>query len=920
MTDTYNRAVSLILVMLKGETNPNSETIQKKVDLVLGMLKAEGDSDPVNRDRLIKDIESRCEIWRGSATVLENKKDHKVWLPDKKSQIPWKFWKRYERYLMEEKGFSEQNIITLDNLTDGVLERLEDPVREDSWDRRGMVVGYVQSGKTANYTGLICKTADAGYKLIIVLAGMHKSLRSQTQVRLDEGFLGFDTQLNRAFNQENLRIGVGSLPGEEFITVHSLTSSADNGDFNRRVASQVGVLPGGKDPVILVVKKQISVLNNLINWAISVRGQEDPSTGKKIVRNIPLLVIDDEADNASVNTNPIPLDEDGKPLDDYDVSKTNDKIRTLLGHFKKSAYVGYTATPFANIFIFPEGETKTHGEDLFPRDFIINLPKPPNYIGPSEIFGFSHDDEDQEGLDIIRKIYDSEQFIPNNHKKDFKPKNLPESLKTAIKSFIITCAARRVRGEYRNHNSMLIHVTRYTAVQKELGELVNEELSFVRRQLEYSDPSDPDKIYSEFKKIWNSDYIPTTDSVRKQINDPLISDVSWEELSPYLYDSAARIRIKQINGTAKDVLDYNDQPDGLNVIAIGGDKLSRGLTLEGLSISYYLRASRMYDTLMQMGRWFGFRPGYIDLCRLYTSPELVEWYQYINMASEELRSEFDYMAILNSTPREYGLRVRTHPDGLLITAVNKMRTGTVMQLSYSNSLIETYKLYKDTEKLRNNLNVTNQFIQNLGIPNGSSVFFEQHKIWKNVPAIDILKILDEYLIHEDLKKANPRYLKEYIRKQLLKGELTHWTVALINNSQAKNTAVIGSCEIGLTVRKPDLNLSNSKYVLRKGHIIDPKHEYIDFTEIQFEEALQKMKNDPNRRTRSEEEPQFPSGQYIRDTRPPEQGLLLIYPLDPNPPKVEIPVIGLAFSIPKSNNDVKIEYKVNNIYWEQEFDS
>ena len=249
------------------------------------------------------------------------------------------------------------------------------------------VVGQVQSGKTSNYTGLICKSADAGYKLIIVLAGMHKSLRSQTHIRLDEGFLGFDTRQARKFDKENLRIGVGNLLGEDFITVHSLTSSEDNGDFSKKVAQQVGVLPGGADPVILVVKKQKSVLTNLINWAISVRGQKDPQTGKTVVRNIPLLVIDDEADNASVNTKLIPVDEDNQPLADYEVSAINGKIRELLHHFEKSAYVGYTATPFANIFIFPESETSTHGEDLFPKDFIINLPPPPNYIGPSQILG-----------------------------------------------------------------------------------------------------------------------------------------------------------------------------------------------------------------------------------------------------------------------------------------------------------------------------------------------------------------------------------------------------------------------------------------------------------------------------------------------------------------------------------------------------
>ena len=921
MADAYDQAASLVLVMLKGEPCPTPEIIQKKADLVLAMLHAEGNLDSVDRDRLIRDIESRCEVWRGTATILEEKKNHTIWLPYRKSQVEWKFWKRYERYLMEEKGFSEQSIMTLDDLTDRVLERLEEPQREGAWDRRGMVVGHVQSGKTANYTGLICKAADAGYRLIIVLAGMHKSLRSRTQLRLDQGFLGFDTQRNRAFNHKNPRIGVGRLPGEEFITVHSLTSSDDKGDFNRRFASQAGVMLGGSDPILLVIKKNKSVLANLINWAVGIRGLEDPHTHKKIVHDTPLLVIDDEADNASVNTSPIPLDENGVPLDDYDVSAINGKIRALLSHFEKSAYVGYTATPFANIFIYPEGETMTHGEDLFPRDFIINLPPPPNYIGPSQIFGFSrngeNDAESRSDLQIIRKIDDYRKFIPDDHGKDHIPGRPPESLKKALKSFILSCAVRRARGERKNHNSMLVHVTRYTNVQKEVGRRVNDELNRLRRQLEYTDPLSPEGIYGEMKELWDSDYVPTTRSVLQQIRDPLITEMAWNEVQSYLYDAATRIQVRLINGTAKDALDYSEYPDGLSVITIGGDKLSRGLTLEGLSVSYYLRASRMYDTLMQMGRWFGFRPGYIDLCRLYTSRDLVERYQHINLASEELRSELDYMATLNATPSDYGLRVRTHPNGLLITDVNKMRSGTIMNVSYGNSLIETVFFRKNPETLRNNLNAIDQFVQSLSSPSRLSGSSEQHLLWEDIPTPVILGMLNEYIIDEASRKANPKFLKEYIEKRSARGELTHWTVALINNSTATRTLSLGGHQIGLTWRA-DPHPSDPKYALTKGHIIDPKHEFIDLTPEQVDEALQMMQADPDRKSRSEKAPKVPSGPYIRAVRSSQRGLLLIYPLDPGAPQVEIPVMGLAFSISHSPKDVMVEYKVNNIYWEQEF--
>jgi len=919
---SYETARTLTLVMLKNTPNPTSEIIRENVTQILAMLSKMPDFEPVDIEYLIKDIESRCEVWKGRATVLKSKSaDHVVWLPTKKSQVVWKFWRRYQRYLLEAKNLPESSIIRIDDFTDRVLELLEDPIRDGEWDRRGMVVGQVQSGKTSNYTGLICKAADAGYKLIIVLAGMHKSLRSQTQLRLDEGFLGFDTRQARKFDKENLRIGVGDLPGEDFITVHSLTSSEDNGDFNKKVAQQVGVLPGGADPVILVVKKQKSVLANLINWAISVRGQKDPHTGKTVVRNIPLLVIDDEADNASVNTKLIPVDEDGQPMPDYDVSAINGKIRELLHHFEKSTYVGYTATPFANIFIFPESETLTHGEDLFPRDFIINLPPPPNYIGPSQIFGIAQDEdtdyEKDSGLPIIRVINDYHHKIPDSHSKDFIPKDLPESLKIAIKSFIICCAARKSRGEKRCHNSMLVHITRYTAVQAELADIINQELIIQRRRLEYEKPESPDGIYHEMEKLWRTDFNPTTQEILTRIQDPLLITVSWDSVKANLFDAAARIRIKKINGTAKDVLDYKDNPDGISVIAIGGDKLSRGLTLEGLTVSYYLRASRMYDTLMQMGRWFGFRPGYIDLCRLYTSQELVDWYRFINIASEELRTEFDFMASLNSTPREYGLRVRTHPDGLKITAVNKMRSGTEMDLSFSNSVEQTVFFQRDSSIQEQNLHVIEKMIRQLGPETGK---IAGSPYWENIPVNVILELIENFQFKESSKTLRHGLIKQYIENQNALQELTSWTVGLMNKQTATGFHDFGAFHIGLALRYPANPDDKSVYAIKKGQIINARDELIDLSKDEIHKAWDMMRNDPEQKETDFSKIKNPGGPYIRKVRSSTKGLLLIYPLDPKPVGLDHPIVGLAFSFPNTENATTVRYKVNNVYLEQEFDS
>lgn len=912
----YEKAKQLVLVMLKGITAPTPEQIKSKVNGVCAMLRIEGELGFAEAD-LFSEIETLVNVWIGTGTTLDDTTDHEPWLPDKRAAIKWDFWRRYERFLEEEKGLAPITVQRLSQLTDSVLERLEDPHRPGAWDRRGMVVGNVQSGKTANYIGLVTKAVDAGYKLIIILAGLHKSLRSQTQLRFDEGFLGFDTQRNLAYDTQNLRIGVGNIPTMEALIAHSLTSSADGGDFNRKIANQVGVRPGGNDPILLVVKKHKSILDNLLTWVQSVSGDLDAKTGRRIVRNVPLLLIDDEADNASVNTNPIPVDDDGKPLDDYDVTAINGGIRKILDAFEKSAYVGYTATPFANIFIYPEGNTDQHGEDLFPRSFIINLPTPSNYVGPARVFGIEAAPEagiqqKVEGLPLIRDIKDAQGWMPDKHKKEHVPGAIPESLKTAIRSFILVCAARAAREQSDLHNSMLIHVTRFTDVQKKVEEAVRLELTALQGRLQYGDGNAKSQLADELRVLWESDFVPTTATVRTRVEDPEIVPLSWNEVQPHLVAAALKIEIRLINGSAGDILDYRDHGKGLNVIAIGGEKLSRGLTLEGLTVSYFLRATKMYDTLMQMGRWFGYRPGYLDLCRLFTSPELAKWYRHITLASEELRREFDHMAEIRGTPAEYGLRVRTHPDGLIITAVNKMRTGTVMRLSYSGTISESVAFDSTPAVIQSNFARFSKFVEDL--KHQSNPAKERaNLIWKGVEGTKIKALLTDIKTHPDSWKANTQLLAEYVQKKMQEGELTIWTVALISNSEDGKTDVGGE-----KIEPIFRTFTTEQGKLSFGRLVSPVDEVIDFDEAKRREALARTvsywKANPGR---VKNEPDKPAGPVIREMRPPQNGLLLIYPIKP-PVEDGIPLMGFAVSFPKSGTQTDIEYKVNNIYWDQEF--
>jgi hypothetical protein len=585
----YKTARNMVQQLLKGEQNPTPELIREKVQSIVSVLPQLGILETIDTEALIRELETLYSIWMAQGTILEDKQDHIPWLPDRKAEIDWNFWDRYRRYLEEEKGWSPATVDRLEQLTDSILERLEDPQRPGDWSRRGMVVGQVQSGKTSNYTGLICKAVDTGYKLIIVLAGLHNSLRSQTQLRLDEGFLGWDSQNNRAFDPGNRFIGVGKIPTGKQMRATYGTTSAERGDFSTKSASTYGVAPGGDDPILMVVKKNKTVLTNLVKWALNW-SNTDPQLGRKVVRNSPLLIIDDEADNASVNTKEVRLDDTGIPRKEQEATAINKLIRQLLHSFEKTAYVGYTATPFANIFIHDKVNTSEHGKDLFPRHFIVNLPTPSNYVGPVQVFGLDADSstdlESVSGLDIVRIVEDQDEWMPTGHKKEHVPPYLPTSLKEAIRVFILSCTVRLWRGQTKVHNSMLVHVTRFKDVQELVSQLIKDELTSLQRQLRYSEGNALIQVIDEFKYLWNTDFIPTSEKIIGTELQPTGMTPGWNDIEHLLYQAAARIQVRKINDDkSKDVLDYWSSLNGLNVIAVGGNKLSRGLTLEGLSVS-----------------------------------------------------------------------------------------------------------------------------------------------------------------------------------------------------------------------------------------------------------------------------------------------------------------------------------------------
>ena len=912
------RALRLALALLPSGP-VRYEDVVANCDDVIALLDSRGEQLP-DRDLFVKEVESRVLIWQDRSTSLDDNAGHEDWLDSKRQQIEWRFWDRYRRYLEEVELLPPAVIGRTDESTDRVLSKLEDPARTGPWDRRGLVVGHVQSGKTGHYTALTAKAADAGYKLIVILAGMHNSLRSQTQLRIDQGILGFDTQYQYRYDEQTQsRIGVGLMAGAEALKVASLTTSHDRGDFRKGKAKDMAI-PIGDFPVILVVKKHGGILDNLRSWVTKQHGRPlRPDSDELIVDDIPLLVIDDEADTASINTN----------SPDRDPAVINQRIRSLLQSFSKSAYVGYTATPFANIYS-STSEDDTWGMDLFPRHFIESLKAPSNYFGPVRVFGLAgNDDEDSvEPLPIYRKVEDYENWMPDKHSQHWHPLNdsFPKSLRQAMLSFLLVCAARRARGQVTNHNTMLIHVTRLQKVQERVADQVEDVLSTIRYRLRYGDGDGP-SIMDELQQLWETDFELTS----KQWDDA--KPLAWSSLVDHIQPATDKIKLKTINGSSEDALEYYDErQSGLSVIAIGGNKLSRGLTLEGLSVSYYLRTTRMYDTLMQMGRWFGYRPGYEDLCRLYTTPTLRSWYREITMATEELRQDFDEMATKRATPEDFGLRVRQSSAGLSVTSPTKMRSAKAVTLTFSGDISETVTFDIHNDVLSANRRALDDFVcqlmdsgsYNPDMPAGNY-------IWKNVPGSIIAdEFFQRYRADKLAHRARPELIASYIRKCNAAGELANWTVALINNTQVKMPAKLAGLDVGLTFRRPLINMDELKetrrYTIRR--VLNPVDESIDLESnpnaiaaaLKDLSEILKAKATPERPYK---EPTYPRGPSLRRQRSAENGLLLIYLLnnrtDDDEQFAEEPLVGWAVSFPFSAKRIVEKYQVNEIWRLLSFD-
>lgn len=849
-------------------------------------------------ERLAREIEVKQGIKAGLGAVVDSE-DFEPWLDDAKSSIEPYYWNRYRKLLLHN-GLPKEVVLATDKVTDKILGRLGNPNKHVQWDRRGMVVGHVQSGKTANYAGVICKAADAGYRLIIVIAGIHNNLRNQTQARIDEGFIGRDTGklLERKKGNGRNVIGVGKFDPSR--TPVSLTNTLK--DFNKETAStNTSEIDSYKVPVVLVIKKNHRTLANLLDWL-----RDNSSRGDREMIDQPMLLIDDEADNASINT------KYNKKL----ITTINGQIRDLLSMFHRSCYVGYTATPFANIFIDPDQDDEMYNEDLFPRDFIIGLDAPSNYFGPTKIFV---DGLPEEGAPTwLRYISDNEDILPIKHKIDHQLDVLPDSLMHALRTFLLARSIRNLRGQRASHCSMLVNASRFTDVQGRLRNCLHEALeriqNAVRVNASRGEAALGNPEIAALYSAWEKEYAE--------------SEPSWHAIQEELFDAIASAKIVEVNSKSND-LDYTNSGErGQTVVAVGGFSLSRGLTLEGLTITWFLRNSMMYDTLMQMGRWFGYRDKYEDLCRIWMSSEAIDWYAFIANAADELHDELKTMEKAKATPTMFGLAVRSHPASLLVTAKNKIGSGKKITalVGLSNKFVETAKISIKATDLKANFEVAKAFVSRL---QECEAYREPTaspwgELWRNVPVELIDQFLAGWRNAEQSVTTDTGPVRAYIRARA-HDELPTWDVLLAGKKNGDADPVLGVPIIPVS-RSVDLRDLKDDFMAFSGKGMRLASRGIEKAGVAPEKAEQaeteyRKKKEPN------ENVNFPDNIY-RSSR--DRGLFILHLVKAKAPtgkesdmNVDLipsqPVIGWGISLPVSARPAeRVEYVVNTVRYKELF--
>ena len=662
-------------------------------------------------------IKSQYCIFQDEGAALVGDYEHDfMWYANLQAQEDYDeyYWPRYKAHL-ENKNFSPAGIDTLENKTlPKLMSYIGNPNEDSPFSIRGLVVGDVQSGKTSNYLGLITKAADAGYKVIFLLTGTIESLRRQTQKRVEEGFIGYDS-----VNAEDVGVGRGSRTPKAF--------TSRNNDFTGKNDQNTTykINDNASEPMIFVIKKNVSVLKKLY---ASLKNINTSSAVSQIT--VPMIMIDDEADNASINTN----------KKDEDPTKINNYIRKILTLFARNTYVGFTATPFANVFISYDTQDEMLADDLFPRHFIYSLESPSNYCGAQKYFFESNSN--------VRFINDyDDKVFPLRHKKEWDGDKLFPSFYHSINVFLLANAIRDIREVEKNtHRSMLINMSRFTDVQFVIKEIVENYFADMKRAIKQNCRCKKEDYMrnSLISALYESYELEYAD------NNWFGKTATWDQVFERLPEAIKDIEIAVVNSSRNsNKLDYSKhERDGLRVIAIGGLALSRGLTLEGLCVSYFYRNTATFDVLMQMGRWFGYRDDYGDMCKIYLTDFSYRYYREISQSIDQLKKDIRTMGAQGKRPEDYGIRVRNNSSEMGITAANKMRNtkAKIDRKSFYGSVFETPYLHRSLSAVSENIDHTSAFLRELTVAQKDDSV--QHPYIRDISARRVFELLQVLNIHE----------------------------------------------------------------------------------------------------------------------------------------------------------------------------
>ena len=817
-------------------------------------------------ERVILYFEETYGIKKPTAKIICDA-DWSDWLSDFFKNHKKEYFERYQRYLLSEKEMPPLVVESLGIDIERMCKHFANPYSEYVTSKKGLVVGDVQSGKTSNYIGLINMACDIGYKNFVLLTGTTESLRNQTQKRVDDGFIGAKSN---SISKQIEYLGVGK-NDEKY---YAITLTDQNTDFLKRVADAIKINEDDVNkPRIFIIKKNKRVLDELSEYL---------SVGENTRSDSSLLILDDECDYASLNTKA-----------GTNRTAINGLISKLFNLYKTTTYVGYTATPYANIFVDPNDEEDK--QDLFPKDFIALLEPPTNYMGGTKVF-----ESFKENLTLANSqhgpsLYGPHVYILNEGEKDFlptihtiteAPSGIPNSLKKAICSFLIANCIRTLKGDKTKHRSMLINISRFNDIQEDIKHFVDEYLTEMKNAIEQT------YMLSDLNRFLNSEVTQMLydvwvkyDVYHEKFGEDAEKGIpsnrerfAWIDIQHLLNDEIQMFETTIANYKHKnDRYDYDAKEDvGARVIVIGGFSLSRGLTLEGLMTSYYSRNASAYDVLLQMGRWFGYRPNYEELCMVFMSQINIDSFRAAIDATEELKQSFRDMEEAGKTPKNFGLMVKGSPDSLdtnlLVTAKNKCRSASFYRriVNISGKVLDTSKIFKSKEINDNNesavrilLNSASQLGKTFVVSESDS----KYKYLKSVPVSLIISFLSQF----KFPFANKKFDKDGI-VSLLKSDvnpiLRSWDIVFAKGRKNDGWSCDYTGEDSPVVYRSFISRKKENYLRIAGsnnRLADPNLFRIGLTEEQYDEVLN---SDPGKTAHAAED-------YLKFNRNP---LLIIYPM------------------------------------------